>query len=109
MRITSLLAIFTLISLTAGGQSLQPSGILGTCQSGGNPSYPNCNSGEVTFAGSTTNTTIHVLVTNSSGAILDDADYDTTGGNFNFTENLSVPDTYSVTVDQQQPLFVTTS
>lgn len=113
MRTTSLFAIFGLLSLclVSGllGQSLQPSPISGTCQSGGNPAYPNCVAGEVTFNGSSLNTSVHVTVTNSAGTVVDDSDYGTTGGNFTFTENFSIADTYSITVDGTTLLSVTTN
>src|SRR5262249_16201253 len=114
MRTTSLFAIFGLLSLCLvggllGQTSLQPSPIVGTCQSGGNPAYPNCIAGEVTFNGSSVNQSVHVTVTNSQGTVVDNSDYGTTGGNFSFTENFSIADTYSIAVDGTTLLSVTTN
>lgn len=103
MRTITLLVLLALLSLAAFGQS----GLTGGCQSGG--TYPSsCSGGEVTFSGAFTGATVHITVTNSAGKVLDDGDYAPNGGVLSFTENLSVADTYTIAVNYQAVMTVTT-
>ena len=103
MRPITLLVFLVLFSLAAFGQS----GLTGGCQSGG--TYPSdCTGGEVTFSGAFTGTTVHITVTTSTGKVLDDGDYTPSGGVLTFTENLSVGDTYTIAVNYQALMTVTT-
>jgi hypothetical protein len=102
MRKTKLFAFSTLLCLGLFGQS----GITGSCPNGG--AYPSCVGGEVVFTGSNYGVIVHVLVTNSSGSVIDDGNYTTSGGNLSFTENLSFADTYTISLNNQAVLTVTT-
>ena len=97
-----LFAFAALLCLSLFGQS----GITGSCRNGG--TYPNCVGGEVVFTGSNYGVLVHVLVTNGSGSVIDDGNYTTTGGNLSFTENLSFADTYTISLNDQAVLTVTT-
>ncbi len=107
MRITIVFALLVLMSVAMMGQGSTP--LNGSCQTAGNPSYPNCVAGEVTFTGATVDVSVHVTVTNSSGAIVDDSDYNSQAGTFTFTENFSIPDTYTIAVNGQAVMSVTTT
>jgi len=102
MRPITLLVFLVLFSLAAFGQS----GITGGCQSGG--TFPSCNGGETTFTGSFTGPTVHITVTTSAGTVLDDGDYSPNSGILTFTENMSVADTYTIAVNYQAVMTVTT-
>lgn len=97
MKSLKFFAISSLFSVALLSQS-SPT-LTGTCQNGGNPSYPQCVSGEVTFVGANYSGQVHVKVRNSAGVTIDNSIYLTTGGNLTFTENLSFADTYTVEVD----------
>ena len=100
---TKLLALSVLLSLNLFGQL----SLTGSCPNDG--TYPNCIGGEVRFTGSNFPAQVHVKVTNSSGEVIDNADYTTDGGVLTFTENLSFADTYTISVDGKVVLTVTTS
>jgi hypothetical protein len=102
MRKTRIFAPAVLLSFGLFGQS----GITGSCRLGG--TYPSCDGGEVVFTGSGYAAQVHVSVTNSSGKVIDDGDYTTSGGVLSFTENLSFADTYTIAVNSQTVLTVTT-
>jgi len=102
MRKTKLFAFLALLSIGLFGQS----GVTGSCRNGG--TYPSCVGGEVVFRGSGYPAQVHVTVTNSSGMVIDDGDYTTNGGVLSFTENLSFADTYTISVNHQIVLTVTT-
>jgi hypothetical protein len=107
MKPTLLLATLTLasVALLSGGQAT----LTGTCQSGGNPSYPQCVSGEVTFTGTNYNPEVHVKVTNSNGDVIDNSTYSATvTGNLTFTENFSFADTYTVQIDDNSSTVTVT-
>jgi hypothetical protein len=80
--------------------------LTGSCQNGG--TYPSCVGGEILFTGSSFPAQVHVKVINSSGDVIDDADYTTAGGVLKFVENLSFADTYTVLVNNQTVLTVST-
>jgi len=103
MRMIKLITLLGLLSLGLFGQSR----ISGSCKNSGD--YPNCDSGEIVFTGSNFADTVHITVTNSSGKVIDDSDYTTSGGVLTFYENLSFADTYTVSIDNQAVLTVTTS
>lgn len=103
MRTIKLIALLALLSLGLFGQSR----ITGSCQNGG--TYPNCIGGEVVFTGSNYQGQVHITVTNSSGQVIDDGDYTTSAGVLTFNENLSFADTYTISVNYQVVLTVTTS
>jgi len=103
MRKALLVVILAPLSLGLFGQS----GITGSCRNGG--TYPKCVGGEVVFSGSSYPGQVHVTVTNSSATVIDDSDYTTNGGVLSFTENLSFADTYTVSVNNQVALTVTTT
>jgi hypothetical protein len=102
MRKTKIFAFLALLCPVLFGQSA----ITGSCRNGG--TYPNCVGGEVVFTGSNYGILVHVVVTNSSGKVIDDGNYTTTGGILSFTENLSFADTYTISVNNQPVLTVTT-
>lgn len=97
-----------LFLLLATGLSAQPqqSSIGGSCKSSG--TYPQCDGGEIVFTGSNFPAQVHVKVTNSTGDVIDDGDYSTTNGVLRFVENLSFADTYTIAVNGQTLLTVTT-
>lgn len=97
------LMLSVLFSVGLFGQS----GITGSCRNGG--TYPACDGGEIIFAGSNYLAQVHITVTNSSGQIIDDGDYVTSGGVLSFTENLSFADTYTIFVDQKAVLTLKTT
>ena len=103
MRKTKLFAVSALLSFGLFGQSV----VTGNCRNGGE--YPRCIGGEVVFTGSNYPAQVHVTVTNSSGKVIDEADYTTTGGSLSFTENLSFADTYTISVNNRVVLTVTTT
>ncbi len=102
MRLTIFIALLLFLAFPSAAQ---PS-LAGSCQNGG--TYPNCVGGEIVFTGTNYPAIVHVRVTNSSQEVIDDGDYTTTGGVLTFTENLSFADTYTITVNHQVVLQVTT-
>ncbi len=110
MKKTKVLGMFSVLSLGLLGQSSSPT-LSAACQLGGNPSYPDCVDGEVTFTGSGFSSianAVTVYVTNSANKVLDNASYLLNGGVLTFTENLSAPDTYTISVNGTVMLTVTT-
>ena len=103
MRKTILFALASLLSVGLFGQS----SITASCQNGG--TYPSCVGGEIIFRGSNYPAQVHVTVKNSSGKVIDDGDYTTNSGALKFTENLSFADTYTISINNQAVLTVTTS
>ncbi len=103
MRKTKLFAFSTLLSIGLFGQQ----GITGSCRNAG--TYPRCDGGEVVFTGSNYPEQVHITVTNSSGKVIDDGDYTTSGGTLSFAENLSFADTYTISVNNRIVLTVTTT
>jgi len=103
MRHTKLGVLSAALSLGLFGQSR----ITGSCQNGG--SYPACIGGEITFNGTGYPAQVHVTVKNSGGKVIDDGDYATNAGALSFTENLSFADTYTISIDDQVVLTVTTT
>jgi hypothetical protein len=93
------------LSAVALSQTSQPV-ITGSCQNGG--TYPNCVGGEIVFSGSSYSGPVHVKVTNRAGDVIDESDYTTSDGVLSFVENLSFADTYTVSVNGQAALTVTT-
>ena len=106
MKIARLYVLSTLLSVGLLGQSGQ-SVLTGSCRNSG--TYPHCDGGEVVFTGSNYPGQVHITVTNSSGKAIDDGDYTTSGGILSFAENLSFADTYTVSVNNQVVLTVTTT
>ena len=106
MKNATLFVLSTLLSVGLLGQSGQ-SGITGSCRTGG--TYPRCDGGEVVFTGSNYPAQVHITVTNSSGKVIDDGDYTTSGGILSFAENLSFADTYTISVNNQVVLTVTST
>lgn len=103
MRHCSILALGLLISTVVFGQS----GLTGSCQNGG--TYPSCVGGEVAFTGSGYSSQVRVKVVNSLDDIIDDGVYTTNNGILRFVENLSFAETYTITVNGQPVLTVTTN
>jgi hypothetical protein len=106
MKKTTLFAVSALLSAGLLGQSV-PSGITGRCKNDG--TYPSCVGGEIVFTGSSYPAQVHITVTNSSGQEIDDGDYTTSEGILSFTENLSFADTYTISMNHQVILTVTTT
>jgi hypothetical protein len=102
MRKTKLFTLAALLSSGLFGQS----GLTGSCRNGG--TYPSCDGGEIVFTGANYPALVHITVTNSSGKVIDDGDYTTNVGNLQFTENLSFADTYTISVNDDAVLTVTT-
>lgn len=98
-----LFAVSALLSVGLFGQS----GLTGRCKNDG--AYPSCVGGEIVFTGSGYPAQVHVNVTNSAGEEIDDGDYTTNGGALSFTENLSFADTYTISVNHERALTVTTT
>ena len=95
MRKTLLSASFFLTAFALIGSP----GLNWNCLEGqnDNQSNGNCAAGRVTFTGGGYPATVHISVTRTSTAqVIDDYDYETTGGNIEFTETLVPADTYSV-------------
>lgn len=68
----------------------------------------NCAPGRVSFTGSGLTSSVRVTVTRtSSGEVIDDYNYDSTGGGIQFVETLVPGDTYSVQVRGTDGLGVT--
>jgi hypothetical protein len=106
MKRTSHLAVAMLLSLGLFGQASQ-SPVSGSCQNGG--TFPDCVGGETVFTSTKYTGQVHVKVTNSSGEVIDDGYYTTTSeGVLSFFENLSFADTYTVAINDQIVLTVTT-
>lgn len=101
MSIALLVCLSVMLFAGPGEASLS-----GSCKSGG--TYPNCDGGEILFAGSNYSGQVHVIVTNSSGQVIDDGYYTTADGILKFVENLSFADTYSISVNDLTILSVTT-
>ena len=97
--------LFLFLATGLWAESQQPS-ISGGCKSTG--SYPQCDGGEVVFTGSNFPAQVHVKVTNSAGDVIDYGDYSTNNGVLRFVENLSFADTYTIAVNGQTLLTVTT-
>ena len=102
MKNAMLVALLALLSV---GLAAQPT-VTGSCQNGG--AYPNCVGGEIVFVGSNYPERVQVTVTNSSGRVIDDGEYKTDGGILRFTENLSFADTYTIAINDQVVLVITT-
>ena len=96
MKIIRLLAALIVLSLALVAQSVGT--LTGTCLHGGNPYYPQCISGEVTFTGTNFPGDVRVRVTNSAGDSIDDGMYTVNRGSLTFIENLSFADTYTIRV-----------
>ena len=96
-------ALLALSPLVLFGQSP----ITGTCVNGG--AYPVCLGGEVRFIGTGYPEQVHITIKNSSGKVIDDADYRSKAGVLSFMENLSFSDTYTIWIDDQIVLKVSTS
>ena len=106
MRKTTLFAVLALLAAGLFGQS-GPSGLTGRCKNDG--TYPSCVGGEIVFTGSNYAAQVHVTVTNSAGQEIDDGDYTTNNGVLSFTENLSFADTYTISLNHDAVLTVTTN
>jgi len=85
-------------------------GLTWTCLEGQNgfEGNGNCAPGRVSFTGSGLTSSVRVTVTRtSSGEVIDDYNYDSTGGGIQFVETLVPGDTYSVQVRGTDGLGVT--
>lgn len=93
-----LLAACALVALNLAGSS-NPSGLTVTCRDG-QTSQGSCFAGKVTFNGTDYPNEVHVKVERTSdGSIYDDWDYRTgEEGRLRFTETLSPPDDYKITL-----------
>jgi hypothetical protein len=106
MKRTRHFAAAMLLSLGLLGQT-SPSPVTGSCQNGG--TFPDCVGGDIVFTSTKYSGQVHVKVTNSTGEVIDDGYYTTTGeGLLSFFENLSVADTYTIAINDQVVLTVTT-
>lgn len=111
MKPTNLYAILGVIGLALSLSGQSSASLTAGCQIAGNPSYPDCVDGEVTFTGTGFSggaNGIDVRITTSSGKVLDAGQYQVTNGALSFTENMSSPDTYSVYVGGTLMLTVIT-
>lgn len=97
MRLTKLLALVVLFSMTMAADKTSPSGLHFTCGSGPAASGGDCLPGPVTFTGTNYPNHVHVVVTMSNGRVIDDAFYKAPGGVLSFLEVLDPADTYTVT------------
>ena len=106
MRKSLLFGSLFLTALTLVGSP----GLTWTCLEGQNgfEGNGNCAPGRVSFTGSGLTNSVRVTVTRgSSGEVIDDYNYDTTGGGIQFVETLVPGDTYSVEVRGTNGLGVT--
>jgi hypothetical protein len=106
MRKSFLFGSLFLTALTLIGSP----GLTWTCLEGQNgfEGNGNCAPGRVSFTGSGLTNSVRVTVTRgSSGEVIDDYNYDTTGGGIQFVETLVPGDTYSVEVRGTNGLGVT--
>ena len=97
MRKTLLFGSLVLTALTLVGSP----GLTWTCLEGqtGFEGNGNCAPGRVSFTGSGLTNSVRVTVTrSSSGEVIDDYNYDSTGGSIRFVETLVPADTYSIEV-----------
>jgi hypothetical protein len=111
MKLITFCAIIGVIGLALSLAGQSSTSLTAACQIAGNPAYPDCVDGEVTFTG--TGFTggangIDVRITNSSGKVLDAGQYQVNNGVLSFTENMSIGDTYSVYVAGTLMLTVAT-
>ena len=103
MRKTFLFGSLFLTALTLVGSP----GLTWSCLEG-HMGTGNCAAGRVQFTGSGLTNSVHVTVSRtSSGKVIDDYDYDSTGGGIQFVETLVPADTYSVQVRGTDGLGVT--
>src|SRR5215467_11900363 len=103
MKRVRMFALVLLVSPFVCGQSA----LTGSCQNGG--TYPNCSGGEIVFSASGYSGQPRVLVTNSSGEVIDNGQYTTSNGVLRFVENLSFADTYTISINGVAVLTVTTN
>jgi hypothetical protein len=106
MRKTLLFGSLFLTALSLVGSR----GLTWTCLEGqtGFEGNGNCAPGRVSFTGSGLTNSVRVTVTrSSSGEVIDDYNYDSTGGSIQFVETLVPGDTYSVEVRGTNGLGVT--
>jgi hypothetical protein len=106
MRKTLLFGSLFLTALTLVGSP----GLTWTCLEGqtGFEGNGNCSPGRVSFVGSGLTNSVRVTVTRgSSGEVIDDYNYDSTGGGIQFVETLVPGDTYLVKVTGTDGLGVT--
>jgi hypothetical protein len=106
MRKTLLFGSLFLTALSLVGSP----GLTWTCLEGqtGFEGNGNCAPGRVSFTGSGLTNSVRVTVTrSSSGEVIDDYNYDSTGGSIQFVETLVPGDTYSVEVRGTNGLGVT--
>lgn len=99
--------ILAILLLAAWGFGQTPPPVLtGSCQHGGE--YPNCVGGEIVFTSSSYSGQVHVKVVNGAGEVIDDGDYATSNGTLRFVENLSFAGIYTISINGQAVLTVTT-
>lgn len=103
MRTLTLFAVCVVLSF---GLFAQGPALSGSCQTTG--TYPSCQGGEVSFSGSGYSGQASVRVINGDGKVIDSGTYQTNGGILTFVENLSVADTYTVSVNGVVMLTVST-
>ncbi len=94
MRKALLFTTFFLTTLTMVGSG----GLTWSCLEGqtGFEGNGNCAPGRVAFSGTGYPSTVHINVSNSTGVVIDDYDYDSADGTIQFTETLVPADTYTV-------------
>ncbi len=95
MNIAKLLVLPAVVTLALFAGPSAPSGLSVNCGNGSGGS--GCYEGHVTFTGTNYKNHTHVLVTRSDGSVYDDGFYQAPGGVLSFEENLTPPDTYTIT------------
>ena len=96
MRVISIAAVLSLALFAQSGSMI----LTGSCLHGGNPYYPQCVSGEITFNVSNVAGQTHVRINNTNGDSIDDGLYTPDPGTqtLTFIENFSFADTYTIKV-----------
>lgn len=75
---------------------------------GNDDSNSNCAAGRVSFSGTGYPAMVHINVSRgSTGEVIDDYDYESTGGTIQFTETLVPADTYNVRLTGADGLLIT--
>jgi hypothetical protein len=96
MNLAKFLTITVLAALALFAGKPNPSGLGFTCDAGTTTSG-GCLAGKVTFTGTDYPNHVHVIVTTSSGTVMDDGFYQSPGGILSFTEVLNPAGSYTIT------------
>jgi hypothetical protein len=98
LRLISIAAVLSLALFAQSGSMV----LTGSCLHGGNPYYPQCISGEITFSVTNVAAQTHVKINNTNGDSIDDGLYtpDAATQTLTFIENFSFGDTYTIKVGE---------